>query len=122
LRKITTLGIEVDFRWIPAHRGVPGNEAADQTAKQAAEVGTRPARAAPQERQNQNRIRDQHQDRHRGIRTLLTTAKRIINGALQDDWDTIWKQGKHGRVLHSLASDLTRKLVRRRSARKRADD
>jgi hypothetical protein len=122
LRKITTLGIEVDFRWIPAHRGVPGNEATDQTAKQAAEVGTRPARAAPQERQNQNRIRDQHQDRHRGIRALLTTAKRIINEALQDDWDTIWKQGKHGRVLHSLASDLTRKLVRRRSARKRTDD
>lgn len=100
LRKITTLGIEVDFRWILAHRRVPGNEAADQAVKQAAEEGTRPARAAPQENHNGNR--DQYQDRYRGIGTLLTTAKRIINNALQDDRDTIWKHGKHGRILHSL--------------------
>ena len=38
----------------------------------------------------------------RRIRTLLTTARRVINKALQNAWETIWRQGKHGRYLHSL--------------------
>jgi hypothetical protein len=114
LRKLTTtLGIEVDFRWIPAHMGVPGNEAADQAAKQAAEVGTRTERMAPSaSRQDQNRSRNRDQDTHRGIRTLLTTAKRVINEALQDDWDTIWKQGKHRRILHSLGIGPDKKALK----------
>jgi hypothetical protein len=60
---------------------------------------------APEENrqsQGQNRSQDQEYRRTRGIRTLLTTAKRVINKALQDDWETIWKQSKHGRFLHSL--------------------
>jgi hypothetical protein len=69
----------MDFQWIPAHRGVPGNEAADQAAKQAA--------APHNHRQNQGRSWDRPQDNRTGIRTLLTTAKRVINKALQDDWD-----------------------------------
>lgn len=121
LRKITTLGIEVDFRWIPAHRGVPGNEAADQAAKHAAEEGTRPRQVAPQgSRQDQKRSRDRDQDRHRGIRTLLTTAKRAINEALQDDWDTIWKQGRHGRFLHSLDIGPDKKTLKMHESLPRA--
>jgi hypothetical protein len=108
LRKVTTLGIEVELRWIPAHKGVPGNEAADQAAKKATEEGTGSRQAVPRENQDQDRNQNRDRDRDQGarstssIRTLLTTAKRVINEALQDDWETIWKQGKHGRYLHSL--------------------
>lgn len=35
LLKLTHLGIQVEFCWIPSHVGIEGNEAADKLAKRA---------------------------------------------------------------------------------------
>jgi ribonuclease HI len=97
LPKVVTLGVEVDFRWIPAHSGIPGNEAADKAAKEAAGWTPESIWTA-----RGNRNQDQEPEATEGVKTLITTAKRTINEALLDDWETIWVNGKHGRYLHSL--------------------
>ena len=80
---IRVQGSKVDFRWIPAHRGIPGSDAADAAAKRATSVP--PDHAA-------------HQDKM----TLLTTAKKRINTDIHQDWEYVWSHAKHGHSLRSL--------------------
>lgn len=109
LQKVIFLGAEVDFRWIPAHRGIPGNKAADEAAKEVA--GWTPD-SIWTTRGNRNQNQDQEQEATEGVYTLITTAKRTINEALLDDWETIWVHGKHGRYLHSPDARPDKKVLR----------
>jgi len=84
-------GWEVQFQWIPAHTGVPGNEMADQAAKEAA--GHNPtargqAEPMPQEPDH--------------LRTLIATTKTIIRKAMRSEWTTSWERSKNGRELFQL--------------------
>ncbi|RMZ90276.1 hypothetical protein DV736_g2490, partial [Chaetothyriales sp. CBS 134916] len=102
LDKATVSGLDVHFRWIPAHRGVPGNEIVDLIAKEAANP------PPTDETINQ----DPHQNPDNNIiKTLLTTAKRTINTALHQDWESIWAHAKHGRVLHALGRKPDKKTL-----------
>ena len=90
LDKLRDQGWEVQFRWIPAHVGVPGNEAADQAAKEAAGHN-------PNARANPNPPPEPE-----SLRTLMATTKSTIRQAMRDEWETSWEAAKHGRELFKL--------------------
>lgn len=90
LDKLRSLGWVVQFRWIPAHVGVRGNEAADQAAKEAAghDPNQQTSTAPPREPD--------------WLRTLTATTKSIIRKAMKEEWNQSWESAKHGRDLYRL--------------------
>jgi len=84
-------GCEIRFQWIPAHIGVPGNEMADQAAKEAA--GYNPTA------RTQVEPTPQEPDH---LRTLIATARTIIRRAMRSEWEASWETDKHGRELFRL--------------------
>ncbi|KAF1733556.1 Ribonuclease H [Beauveria bassiana] len=73
----------IQFHWIPAHVGVPGNEAADKAAKEAAD----PNLAQPDTMEPQ---------------TLIATTRTNIRQAMKAEWAQAWANDKHGRDLFNL--------------------
>lgn len=90
LEQLRTQGWQIQFRWIPAHVGVPGNEAADQAAKAA--TGINPSAGSNAERPPEGD----------SLRTLTATTKSIIRRTMRVEWDTAWENAKHGRELFKL--------------------
>ena len=83
-------GWKVHFRWIPAHIGVLGNEAADHAAKKAAGVD-------PNAKANAESPQEPHSPR-----TLTATAKSTIRRVMRNEWDLAWENCKHDRELFGL--------------------
>ncbi|KJK85029.1 hypothetical protein H633G_11139 [Metarhizium anisopliae BRIP 53284] len=80
--KLRDLGWEIKFRWIPAHVGVPGNEAADKAAKEA--TGYDP---------NQQTLIEPPQEPD-WLRTLTATTKSIIRKTMKDEWKQQTQSGQ----------------------------
>ncbi len=66
LDRLRDLGWAVEFRWIPAHVGVPGNEEADRMAKEAA-----------------NPTLNTEQPDPNSVRTLIATTKSTIHQTMK---------------------------------------
>ena len=76
----------VQIRWIPAHIGVPGNEAADEAARE----GTQKAGEAI---------------------CLAAAAKRQIRRRIKDRWTREWKAEKTGRTTHKLVEIPNKRVL-----------
>lgn len=70
--------------------GVPGNEVADQAAKEAAghDLNARINLEPPPELDS--------------LRTLMATTKSTIRQTMRDEWEASWEAAKHGRELFGL--------------------
>ena len=88
--RLRTSGWEIEFRWIPAHAGVPGNEMADQSAKEAAGGDLHTLGVA-------EALLGQDTER-----VLMATMKSNIRKAMRNERERSWETAQHGRELFKL--------------------
>lgn len=93
LDKARQLDTSITIHWIPAHVGVPGNEAADVRAKEAARIGTTRARW--------NRPH---------FPQLLSSLKSKARKEAINEWTTLWRNHPHGRTLYRIHQDINPSL------------
>jgi hypothetical protein len=88
----------VTVQWIPAHVGIPGNEAADQAAKEA--TGWR-----------ENGRRQQPADSPAQLYPLKTTLRRWCKTQAERAWISAWREEKKGRATYRHTPVPTKKVL-----------
>jgi ribonuclease HI len=91
----------ITLRWIPAHVGVPGNEAADGSAKCAALVGAEGATGG-----KGGSGADQPTTR------LAAAAKRMVRERIQDRWKKQWESERTAQPTKRLVEWPSKKTLR----------
>ena len=98
LELLGNLTEQVALHWIPAHRGIPGNEEADRLAKEA--TGWRA-----------NGGRGQHAQIFSPLQPLQSAVARWARARAKEDWRKEWAKAKHGHELRQLLPEVDRKSL-----------
>lgn len=96
--ELQTAGVSVDIHWIPAHKGVDGNEAADKAAKEA--TGWRTGDRRGQTAEPPVKL-------HPLKTTLKTWCRKIANQC----WQARWTAESKGRATHRHTPIPTKKVL-----------
>lgn len=73
-------GVEVKFLWVPSHKGIPGNDKADELANSRHEL-----------------------DYIDFSQTLVTDIRSSFRSEIVLEWQSLWSNSPHGRDLYSLS-------------------
>ena len=98
VQELQDKGLTVTVRWIPAHVGIPGNEAADQAAKEATgwrEDGRSQLPASPPSQ----------------LHPLRTTLRRWCKTQAERAWISAWREDKRGRATYRHTPTPTKKVL-----------
>ena len=98
-RRITNCGNNIQLHWIPAHEGVPGNEAADVAAKEATGWRENTANNCGPQASNPD-----------DMKILTSAVKAEIRTHAKNDFTKKWATGPSGRVTYKI-NKLTHKAV-----------
>ena len=91
----TSIGVAVTIHLIPAHAGVPGNETADEAAKQAAKgiVAARGDLTSPPSE-------------------ILAAASTQANQFWQQEWKSLWESSSKGRHSYNITKEPTKNTLK----------
>jgi ribonuclease HI len=98
VQELQDKGRSVTVRWIPAHVGIPGNEAADQAAKKA--TGWR-----------EDGRSQQPADPPQQLHPLKTTLRRWCKTQAERAWISAWREDKKGRATYRHTPTPTKKVL-----------
>jgi len=90
-------GLVIRLHWIPAHIGVPGNEAADEAARMA---GTLPPEPSP---------------------ILRSAVKMQVQQRVHRHWATSWEKSSHGRMTYDLEPRPDKKVLKKHRGLRKAE-
>lgn len=97
-KRLDALSNPIHIHWIPAHTGVPGNEAADIAAKEA--TGWRsqglPGTVSPT---------PPH------LHTLISACKTSIRSRVNQQWEEQWKTDIRGRITHKITKKPSKQVL-----------